>query len=405
MSEFYTFTLPNGIRCIHKRVASNVVHCAMTIGVGTRDERHGEFGMAHLVEHTIFKGTRHRRAWQINSLLENGGGELNAYTSKEETVVQTTSLTSDFVKSVDLIADLVFNATFPANEVEKEKEVIFDEINLYKDSPSERIYDDFEDLIFDGSELGHNILGSKSTLRQISTDKIKDFVERNYTTDRMVFSSIGNLSDKRVYDVAMRLLSCFSSSTNTTPHIVPASIAPFYKTIGRSTHQYHCAIGKRTYSLSDDKRVPLILLANMLGGPSANSLLGVLLREKNALTYNVEASYTPFTDCGVFMIYYSCEKEKVERCEQLVGSLTDRLKRYPVSSRQLSTAKRQFIGQFVVSTESNENYMLGVGKSYLVFNEVDSIDQIKQRINSVTAEDIVEVANELFDKQSTLIYR
>lgn len=404
--EFNTYTLPNGIRCIHKQVRSAVVHCALTINTGSRDELPGEEGMAHLVEHTIFKGTERRKAWQVNCRLENMGGELNAFTTKEETVIHTTTLRSDYAKAVELIADIVFRSTFPKQEIEKEKQVIFDEINLYKDSPTERIYDEFEDMVFAGSSLGHNILGSKATLRKLHSEDIRRFITRTYTTDQMVFSVIGDVSTNAFEQSVMKFFGDIPASVRDFKRHTAPGLATFDKCIGRNTHQVHCIMGGRAYDMKDDcKRLPLLLFINTLGGPSANSLLNVLLREKNALSYGVEASYTPFTDSGIASIYFSCEKENEERCRTLIRRQLDELMSSNLSPRRMSVAKKQFLGQLAISAESNENYMFGAAKSFLVFGAVDSFPTIKEKISAVSADDIRTAATEIFSDMSVLTYR
>lgn len=403
--EFFTYRLPNGVRTILKRTSSPVVHCAMTINTGTRDERSGEFGIAHMVEHNIFKGTTHRKAYHINCRLENLGGELNAYTAKEETVIYATSLKRDFAKAVELLVDVIFHSTFPEHEVEMEKEVIFDEINLYKDTPAERIFDDWEDLLFAGSELGHNILGSKATLRKIHSKELSDFVARTYNTDQMVFSVTGNISESQFIRTIERYLVPESANLRTFERTAPAPVEPFETLRQRGTHQSHCIIGGRGYDLRSEKRLPMVLLTNILGGPSANSLLNVLLREKNALSYAVEAAYTPMSDCGNFTIYFSSDKERTEKCQPLVMRQLQELCEKPLTPRRLQIAKRQFLGQFAISGENAEGYMLGVGRSYLAFGSVDSQQEIADRVNSLTAMELVDVATETFKNLSTLVYR
>jgi predicted Zn-dependent peptidase len=405
LSEFYTYTLPNGIRCILKRVKSAVAHCALTVNTGSRDELSGEHGMAHLVEHTLFKGTKRRKAHHINCRLENLGGELNAFTTKEETVIHTTTLRSDYSKAVELIADIVFHSVFPEREIEKEKQVIFDEINLYKDTPGDRIYDEFEDMIFAGSPLGHNILGSRQSLSKLRSSNIKQFMERTYNTDSMVFSLIGNVSEKAFTEAMLRYFGDIPASRRTFARECPAVLPPFEKSIGRSTHQVHCMIGRQAYSLNDSRRLPLLLLINTLGGPSANSLLNVLLRERNALSYTVEAAYTPFSDTGLATIYFSSEKDKSERCVELIHSLLSDLKNGCISPRRLSIAKKQFIAQFSIMTENNEGYMLGAAKSYLVFDTIDTLTAVNEKINGITRDDVSAVAGEIFSDMSMLTYR
>lgn len=402
--EFFVHTLPNGIRCVLKNVSSAVCYCSMTIGAGSRDEMAGERGVAHLLEHTIFKGTERRKAYQVNCRLENLGGEINAFTTKEETVVHATVLKGDFAKAVELIDDIIFHSTFPREEIEKEKEVIYDEINMYKDSPDERIYDDFEDLLFEGSELGHNILGSKREVAKLHTEQINSFVERNYTTDRMVFAVIGNISPKRFVTTIERYFGAEMATTRNTQRIVPKRVERFEKTVSRQQHQVREVMGARAYALDDKRRLALILMTNILGGPSAASRLNVALRERRALTYCVEALYTPLSDCGMFSIYFSCEKDKLKKCRDVIAKELQRIQNEPLSPRQLAIAKRQFIGGFSIAAENNEAYMLSVGKSYLSFGAVDSLEEVYRKVEEIRPEDIMCVAKDILPTLSSLTY-
>lgn len=403
--EFFVHTLPNGIRCVLKTVRSAVCYCSMTIGAGSRDERANELGVAHLLEHTLFKGTEKRKAWQVNCRLENRGGEINAFTTKEETVVHATVMRRDFGKAVELIDDIIFHSTFPAAEVEKEKEVIYDEVNMYKDSPEERIYDDFEDLLFAGSELGHNILGRKQTISKLQNAHIQSFVERNYTTDRMVFAAIGNVSPKVFVATVERYFGGEKATQRVAKRAVPEVVERFEVTKSHpSHHQVRCVMGARAYSLSDKRRLALILMTNILGGPSATSRLNVALRERNALTYCVEALYTPLSDSGMLTIYFSCEKEKLEQCRAVIASEIERMMTEPLTARGLAVAKRQLIGQFAISAENNEAYMLGVGKSYLVFGAVDSTEEVYRKVEEIRPEDIMAVARDVLPSLSMLTY-
>lgn len=398
-------TLPNGIRCVLKQVRSAVCYCSMTIGAGSRDERVGELGMAHLIEHTLFKGTSKRKAYQVNCRLENRGGEINAFTTKEETVVHATVMKGDFAKAVELMDDIIFHSTFPECEVEKEKEVIYDEINMYKDSPDERIYDDFEDLLFEDSEMGHNILGRKRTISHIGSEQIKDFVTRNYTTDNMVFAAIGPITPRQFVATVERYFGAEAATRKEGGRKAPQIVAQFQKSISHpSHHQVRSVVGTRAYALNDKRRLSLIMMTNILGGPSAASRLNVALRERNALTYCVEALYTPFSDCGMFTIYFSCEKEKLEQCRKIVAEEIERIKSAPLTTRQLAIAKRQFLGQFSISAENNEAYMLGVGKSYLVFDSVDNLDEVYRKVEAITPEDIRSAAQEVLSELSSLTY-
>ncbi|MBQ2365165.1 MAG: insulinase family protein [Alistipes sp.] len=404
MKEFETYILPNGIRGIHRQVRSGVVHCAMVVNAGSRDEHKGEYGIAHLTEHALFKGTERRRAYQVNCRLENLGGELNAYTTKEDTTLHATVLRRDFQRAVELIADVIFHSSFPEKELKKEREVIADEINSYKDSPSERIYDDFEDLIFSDSELGHNILGSKATIARLSTAELKAYVGRCYTTDQMVFSSIGNFSVATARNVAERYLGGYAPTSRSYQRLIPAPYESFDMRLSRHTHQTHGIIGTRGYGITDERRLPLALLVNILGGPLANSLLNITLREKYGLSYNVEATYTPYSDSGIVGIYFSSDHCHAEQCVELIEAEVSRLMRDAVTSRRLAVAKRQFVAQMAISMESNEGYMLGAGKSYLLYKDIDTLEEAYKKVMAITSEQIMDVANDNFKNLSRLIY-
>lgn len=403
--EFFTYRLPNGIRGIHRQVKSNVAHCALVINAGSRDEHPDQYGLAHLTEHAFFKGTQRRRAWQVNCRLENLGGELNAFTTKEDTTIHATTLRGDFPRAAELIADVAFRSTFPERELEREKEVIADEINTYKDSPADLIYDTFEDMLFAGSELGHNILGRKNALARYDGEAIRAFTGRTHTTDQMVFSSIGNFSAKTAEAVAARYFAGQAASARGFGRVAPAPCAAFEKTVVKHTHQTHCIIDNRAYGIGEEKRLPLALLINILGGPCANSLLNVVVREKNGLSYNIEASYTPYSDSGIVAIYFSSENGNTAQCIDLIEGELHRLRTTPLTARQLSMAKKQFIAQLAISSESNEGYMLGAGKSFLTHDDVDTMEQVYAKVRALTAAQLTEVAEEVFSGMSRLIYK
>ena len=402
--EFFTLTLPNGLRCIHKRVKSPVAYCALVINAGSRDELAGEHGLAHFTEHTMFKGTARRKAYQINCRLENLGGELNAFTTKEDTTVHATVLRGDFAKAAELISDVVFNATFPEHEVDKERKVIIDEINTYRDMPADRIFDEFDSLMFGASPLGRSILGTKNSVNRFKSEDIRNFTRRTYTPDQMVFSSIGDIPQSTFEKTVEKYFGSIPAAERTFERQCAPALVPFDKTAHHSTHQAHCILGWRAYDLFHPSRLPLALIVNILGGPSANSLLNVQLRERNGLSYNIDASYAPLTDTGVASVYFSCDKENTLRSLELVGSVIERLKTQPLSARQLSMAKRQFIGQMAVSMDSNESYMLGIGKSFLVYGEVDEMSAICAKIKAITSQQLMEIASDVFKDASTLIY-
>ncbi len=307
---------------------------------------------------------------------------------------------------MELVADIVFHSTFPDRELEREKEVIVDEINTYKDAPAELIYDTFEDLVFEGSELGHNILGRKSSLMRYTGDSVRRFVGRTYTTDQMVFSSIGSFSARTAENYARRYLGDIEPTTRsyTRQQTVPL-IAPFERIVTRHTHQSHCILGGRAYELQEEKRLPLSLLINRLGGPCANSILNVEVREKHGLTYNIEANYTPYSDAGVVAIYFSSDHHHTDDCLELIHRQIEQLRKTPFSARQMAMAKRQFIAQMAISCENKENYILGAGKAILSHGEMDTMEEAYRKIQALTARDLQEVAEETFQHLSILRFK
>ncbi len=404
--EFFTFTLPNGIRCIHKRVRSAVTHCALTINAGSRDELTDQHGIAHLLEHSLFKGTERRRAFHINQRLENLGGELNAFTTKEDTTIHATTLRGDFAKAAELIADIVFHSVFPEQEIEREKQVIVDEINSYRDIPQEMLYDRFEELMFAGSPLARNILGTTRSVAKFGPATLRSFQERTYASDQMVFSAIGNMSDKAFVTICERVMGAITASRREFVRETPPALVPFEEVVTKnSNHQAHCILGNRAYNLSDRRRLPLALLVNVLGGPAANSRLNTVLRERNGLSYNVEAMFSPFSDTGFAGVYFGCEKDNLERCRELIDAELKQIMDSPLTPRALSMAKKQFIGQFAISMDASEGYMLGAAKSFLIYNEIDSPQVVAQKIAAITSDEITQVAREVFGNLSTVTYR
>lgn len=404
--DFHIYEFPNGIRYIHQYNKSEVAHCGLLINTGTRDEMVNEHGLAHFIEHVLFKGTKKRKTYHINSRLEDVGGEINAYTSKEETAIHATILKGDFEKAVELIGDIAFNSIFPERELQKEKEVIFDEINSYKDSPADLIFDDFEDLIFSGTSLGRNILGTKKRIKNFSRDSILKFITRTYNTDQMVFTSIGKIKPDKALKIVEKYFSIIPSNTRQYVREAIIPYSPFHKEVSKNTYQTHCIIGNRGFAFSEENRIPLLLLTNILGGPAPNSRLNYSLRERHGLTYNVEASYTPYTDTGIFTIYFGTDKLNFSKSHELIYEEMKRLKNQKLGPMQLHRAKKQVLGQLAISGESNEQAMLTNGKSLLVYNNVDKLDVISNKIGAITAEKIMEIANYTLDENqlSTLIY-
>ena len=403
---YNTHTLPNGIRIIHAPNQSAVAYCGFAIDAGTQDESENEQGMAHFVEHLIFKGTQKRHAWHIINRMENVGGDLNAYTNKEETVVYSAFLAEHFPRAVELLADIVFHSTFPQAEIDKEVEVIIDEIQSYEDSPCELIFDDFEELIFPNHPLGRNILGKPDLLHQFKTEDALRFTHRYYRPENVIFFVQGNVDFKRVIRLVEKATADLNSSASTFERKRPEIYVPKTLTLHRDTHQAHVMIGSRGYDAHNEKRTALYLLNNILGGPGMNSRLNVALRERSGLVYNVEANLTSYTDTGVFCIYFGTEHDHVERCIRLVKKELKRLCDKPLTSTQLNAAKKQIIGQIGVARDNAENTALGMAKTFLHYGEMDDPKKLFQRIEALTAKELWEVSNEMFaeDYLSTLIY-
>jgi predicted Zn-dependent peptidase len=401
------YTLPNGIRFVHRQNTSPVAYCGLTINVGSRDEKPEENGMVHLIEHMLFKGTTRRSAYHINNRLENVGGELNAFTTKEETVIHATVLKGDIEKAIELIADMAFHATFPDKELLKEKDVIIDEINSYKDNPAELIFDGFDKLLFGGSALGQPILGTPDTLRHIDSPQIKAFTQRHYHTAQMVFSTIGKLNHRRMERLVNKHFSLFPVAGNKCERTVPAAYQPFQATENHQTFQAHCVTGNRAYAQTDPRRIGLALLVNYLGGPAANSRLNTVLREKNGLVYTIEAAYTPYQDTGACTIYFGTDKDSLEQCLDLVHKDLALLREKPFGTAQLHRIKKQLLGQLFISADNAEAQMLSQAKSLMAYNYVETFELLKAKIDALTAQELQDTANDIFApaQLSTLIYR
>ena len=403
---YNTHTLPNGIRIIHAPNQSAVAYCGFAIDAGTRDEADDEQGMAHFVEHLVFKGTQKRHSWHILNRMEHVGGDLNAYTNKEETVVYSAFLKEHFPRAVELLADIVFHSIFPQTEIDKEVEVIIDEIQSYEDSPCELIFDDFEELLFPNHPLGRNILGKPERLRSFKTENALRFTSRYYRPENTIFFVQGDIDFKRIVKLVEKSTSDLTTNAFTFSRKRPDVYIPRNLTLHRDTHQAHVMIGSRGYDAHSEKRTALYLLNNILGGPGMNSRLNVALRERSGLVYNVEANLTSYTDTGVFCIYFGTEHHHVNRCIRLVKKELQRLCDKPLSATQLNAAKKQIIGQIGVARDNAESTALGMAKTFLHYGKVDDPQELFQRIEALTAQELWEVSNEMFDEKrlSTLIY-
>ena len=399
-------TLPNGLRIIHAPNQSAVAYCGFAVDAGTRDEADNEQGMAHFVEHLLFKGTKKRHAWHILNRMEHVGGDLNAYTNKEETIVYSAFLAEHFPRAVELLSDIVFHSTFPQHEIDKEVEVIIDEIQSYEDSPSELIFDDFEELLFPNHPLGRNILGKPDLLHQFKSEDALRFTSRYYRPENMIFFVQGNVDFKRVVRLVEKSTADLTSNIGTYTRKHPNIYIPQNLTLHRDTHQAHVMIGSRGYDAHNEKRTALYLLNNILGGPGMNSRLNVSLRERSGLVYNVEANLTSYTDTGVFCIYFGTEHDDVDRCMRLVKKELKKLCDKPLSIAQLAAAKKQIIGQIGVARDNAESTALGMAKTFLHYNKMDDPQEVFQRIEALTSKELWEVSNEMFaeNQLSTLIY-
>ena len=467
--KYNTYTLDNGLRIIHLPSDSQVVYCGYQINAGTRNEEPGEEGLAHFCEHVTFKGTERRKAWHILNCLESVGGDLNAYTNKEGTVYYSAILKEHIARAVDLLSDIVFHSVYPQAEIDKEVEVICDEIESYNDSPAELIYDEFENILFKGSPLGHNILGTAEQVRAFKTEDALRFTQKLYRPDNAIFFAYGDIDFKKLVKLIQKALGecpkgrelacsadCKSAETPTEERIaeetpteeriaektptkeriteetptgetpteemeagdanhkvqsskfnVQSKIAGKTIVMQKNTHQAHVMIGTRAYDVNDDRRMPLYLLNNMLGGPGMNAKLNLALREHNGLVYTVESTMVAYGDTGTWSIYFGCDEHDVKRCLRLVRKELDKFMQKPLSDAQLKAAKKQIKGQIGVACDNRENFALDFGKSFLHYGWEKNVDRLYEQVDEITAAQIQAVAQELFDKDrlTTLIFK
>ena len=459
--KYNTYTLDNGLRIIHLPSDSKVVYCGYQINAGTRNEEPGEEGLAHFCEHVTFKGTERRKAWHILNCLESVGGDLNAYTNKEGTVYYSAILKEHIARAVDLLSDIVFHSVYPQAEIDKEVEVICDEIESYNDSPAELIYDEFENILFKGSPLGHNILGTAEQVRSFKTEDALRFTRKLYRPDNAIFFAYGDIDFKKLVKLIRKALAdddsgkvaenaansvgklaeeklpqisqitqisgdensittekSVSSVKSVGPEKYPSVGPENYPSVGKeiagqtivmqkNTHQAHVMIGTRAYDVNDSRRMPLYLLNNMLGGPGMNAKLNLALREHNGLVYTVESTMVAYGDTGIWSIYFGCDEHDVKRCLRLVRKELDKFMQKPLSEAQLKAAKKQIKGQVGVACDNRENFALDFGKSFLHYGWEKNVDRLYEQVDEITAEQIQAVAQELFDKDrlTTLIFR
>ncbi len=394
--EYQYSKLSNGIRLIHKMASSPVAHCGIIINAGSRDELPEEIGIAHFIEHVIFKGTNKRKAWHVISRLEDVGGDLNAYTSKEETFVYASFLSRYYERSLELFADILFNSSFPEKELEKEKDVIIDEINSYLDSPSELIFDEFEEVLFTDHPIGHSILGSPESVKSFDRQHIQSFMQRNYLTDRMVICSVGNIDFGKFVMLCEKYFGHIPASGRKNERTPFAGYKPSIIQSNKSNFQVHCMLGNVAYDITNERKNSLALLTNILGGPGMNSRLNMAIREKHGYSYNIEAHYQPYCDTGIFNIYLGTDTEFLEKSLKLVHKELKNLRDSELGTLQLHKAKQQIIGQIAISLESNLAEMVSIGKSHLFYDRVDTIEDMIKKIEAISSKDLLEIANEIF---------
>ena len=399
--------LSNGIRIYHKEKHGEIAHLVLMVETGTRDELAHENGLAHFVEHTIFKGTQNRKAYHILSCLDNVGGDLNAFTTKEETCIQATFLKQHYKRSLDLFADIAFHSTFPENELAKEKEVILDEINSYLDSPSDEIYDLFEEMVFKGHPLSRNILGTTDLVKGFHRQDILDFMAHNYSTDQMILASIGDISFEEFQKLANTYFGSQPTHIINRKRVFFKGYKPENRTETRSNHLSHCMIGGIAPEFCSPMKMPIVMLNNVLGGPAMSSRLGLNIREKYGFAYSIESQYTAYSDTGLISVYMAVDPDSLEKAIGLVYKEIDKLCQQKLGTMQLQHAKQQLIGQVALSYESGMNELLGITRSLLMGEPIEYMDDIIRKIEAVTASDILEVANQVFDKEqlSQIVFR
>lgn len=399
-------TLANGLRLVHVSMPTQVAWCGLAINAGSRDEQEGHYGLAHFVEHTIFKGTKHRRAWHILNRMERVGGELNAYTTKEGTMLYSVFPGEHLPRAVDLLADLVQWSVFPQEELDRERDVVLEEAASYRDTPSDAVYDDFEDLLFADSELGHNILGRKEDLERLSSDDCMRYLKTLYVPANMAFFSVGPARPDRVFRLAEKAFGAMSHALPPRHRSVPSSVAPFNKVIQIGTHQAHTIVGARVPDMSHPLRYALMLLNNILGGPGMNSLLNVELRERRGYVYTVESTLTLLSDCGWMEIYLGCDSRDVKSSLRVIDRITARLGQELLPERRLEAYKKQYCGQLVVAADSLEFMAMRAGRGLLYHGTVATVAQTIERIQAVTPDDIARAASYLSrDALSSLTFQ
>ena len=404
--DYQVHTLTNGIRILHKPGATSISHACIILNAGSRDEATDKSGLAHFIEHLLFKRTEKRTTHQILNRLEVVGADLNAYTTKEYTCVHASFLNPHLERSLDLFEDIVFHSVFPEDEMIKEKDVILDEISSYQDQPDEAVNDDFEDMLFEGHPLGRNILGTPSSVKNFTRTDIINFSSANYRTDEIVIGVLGSYDFKKVIKISEKVFGQIPSSSNSRSRVAVNSYHPKSLTSEKPINQAHCVIGCRAYSFHDSNKIGFLLLNNLLGGPGMSSRLNLEIREKYGIAYTIESNYTPLSDTGIFSVYFGTDAEKVERASKLIFKELNKLKDKALGSVQLHQAKQKFIGQIALGEENRMGLIISMAKSLLDYGKVDTLEEVFTKINAVTASQALEISNQMFDRSqlTTLLF-
>lgn len=402
MIDYQLYTLPNGIRILYKHWPSAITHCCFIVNAGSRDEVPGQEGLAHFIEHLLFKETERRNTNQILNRLELVGADLNAYTTKEYTCIHASLLNQHLDRTMDLFEDILFHSTFPDDEQEKERGVILDEIASYLDQPEEAIQDDFEELLFKGHPMGQNILGTPETVGRLNGDDIRQFIAANYNTTEMIFAVHGNYDFKKLVTISEKYFGHVPFNQLQKNRIKPALSPAGIHLVNKPISQTHCIIGAQAYSSSHEYKWGLLLLNNLLGGIGMSSRLNLEIREKHGIAYTVESNYTPLTDTGIFSIYFGTDTEKAGKASKLVHKELKKLREQKLGSLQLHQARQKFIGQIALAEENRMSLIIAMAKSMVDFNRVDTLEEIFDKINQVSAEQVLEISNEIFDNNSLI---
>lgn len=404
--DYQVHQLQNGIRILHKPSPSNISHACIIINAGSRDENPSKDGLAHFIEHLLFKQTEKRNTNQILNRLELVGADLNAYTTKEYTCLHASFLKPHLERSLDLFEDIVFHSVFPEAEMKKEKEVILDEIASYQDQPDEAINDDFEDLLFEGHPLGRNILGTPESVQSFSKNDIFDFHCANYRTDEIIIGVLGDYDLKTIIRICEKLFGQIPANLPARKREMVGSYVSKQTVFSKPINQSHCVIGNRSYSMHHKLKTGFLLLNNLLGGTGMSSRLNLEIREKYGIAYTIESNYTPMSDTGIFSIYFGTDTEKTEKALKLVEKELRKLREQKLGPVQLQQAKDKFIGQIALGEENRMGLLISMSKSLLDYGRVDTLEEIFAKVNAVSDSQVLEIANEMFDPKelSSMIF-